>query len=32
MTVLRTPEDRFIDLPDYPFAPHYAEVAGMRLH
>lgn len=32
MDVLRTPEDRFDGLPDYDFAPHYAEVAGMRLH
>ncbi|MEZ5298865.1 MAG: haloalkane dehalogenase [Ilumatobacteraceae bacterium] len=26
MHVLRTPDDRFVDLPDYPFEPHYAEV------
>jgi haloalkane dehalogenase len=26
MKSLRTPDDRFADLPDYPFAPHYAEV------
>ncbi|MEM8578464.1 MAG: haloalkane dehalogenase [Pseudomonadota bacterium] len=32
MDVLRTPDARFEDLPDYPFAPHYADVAGMRLH
>jgi len=33
MTVLRTPEDRFINLPGYPFAPHYAEVAPeLRMH
>lgn len=33
MTVLQTPEDRFINLPGYPFAPHYAEVApGLRMH
>ncbi|MFL6062698.1 MAG: haloalkane dehalogenase [Marmoricola sp.] len=33
MKSLRTPEDRFADLPGYPFAPHYAEVGdGLRLH
>lgn len=26
MDKLRTPDDRFTDLPDYPFAPHYAEI------
>ncbi|WP_148613396.1 haloalkane dehalogenase [Nocardioides rubriscoriae] len=35
--VLRTPDDRFVDLPDFPFAPHYVEVAadgvpGLRMH
>jgi haloalkane dehalogenase len=34
---LRTPDDRFADLPDYPFAPHYVEVADgqggrLRVH
>ena len=24
MDVLRTPDDRFADLPDFPFEPHYA--------
>jgi haloalkane dehalogenase len=28
--VLRTPEARFAGLPDYPFAPHYAEIADER--
>lgn len=33
MKVLRTPDDRFRDLPGYPFAPHYAEVGdGLRMH
>jgi haloalkane dehalogenase len=37
MEVLRTPEARFASLPDFPFAPHYAEVgnadgAALRLH
>jgi haloalkane dehalogenase len=26
MEILRTPDDRFRDLPGFPFAPHYAEV------
>lgn len=26
MLALRTPDDRFTDLPGYPFAPHYVEV------
>lgn len=26
MQTLRTPDDRFADLPGYPFAPHYADV------
>jgi haloalkane dehalogenase len=30
--VLRTPEDRFSDLPDYPFESKYCEVAGLRMH
>jgi haloalkane dehalogenase len=37
MEVLRTPDDRFHDLPGYAFAPHYAEVAdgdggALRVH
>ena len=32
MNVMRTPDERFQDLPDYPFAPHYLEWQGMRLH
>lgn len=32
MPVVRTPEARFHDLPDYPFAPRYLDVDGMRLH
>ncbi|MEV5752740.1 haloalkane dehalogenase [Actinoallomurus sp. NPDC052308] len=36
MAVLRTPEERFADLPGHPFAPHYVEIdagdgAGTRL-
>src|ERR1039458_8453118 len=31
MRVLRTPEDRFADLPDFPYPPRYAAVGGVRL-
>lgn len=32
--ILRTPEERFHELPDYPFEPHYVEVgeASLRMH
>jgi haloalkane dehalogenase len=29
MEILRTPDERFRDLPDYPFAPHYREVRDL---
>src|SRR5271155_4142969 len=37
MQTLRTPDDRFADLPGYDFSPHYAEVAdaeggALRVH
>ena len=32
MSALRTPDDRFADLPGYAYAPHYAEHAGLRVH
>jgi haloalkane dehalogenase len=37
METLRTPDDRFADLPGYPFAPHYADIpdgdgGSLRLH
>jgi len=33
MKALRTPDTRFDTLPDYPFAPHYAELKdNLRLH
>jgi len=32
LEILRTPDERFVDLPDYPFAPHYVEVDGLRIH
>ena len=28
----RTPDDRFDRLPDYPFAPHYIDQDGLRMH
>jgi len=31
--LLRTPDDRFANLPDYPFEPHYVTLAdGVRVH
>jgi len=30
--VLRTPDERFVDLPGYNFAPRYVDVMGMRMH
>jgi haloalkane dehalogenase len=32
MDVLRTPDERFANLPGYPFPPHYVEVDGLRIH
>lgn len=37
MKVLRTPDDRFANLPDYPFAPHYSVIhhtggVTLRMH
>jgi haloalkane dehalogenase len=33
MRVLRTPDQRFADLPGFPFKPHYIEVGGgLRMH
>ena len=36
MAILRTPEERFENLPGFPFAPHYAEgltdIDGLRIH
>ncbi len=29
---VRTPEERFTNLVDYPFAPHYVSVDGLRMH
>jgi haloalkane dehalogenase len=30
-SVLRTPEERFKDLPDFPYEPQYVEVEGLRM-
>jgi haloalkane dehalogenase len=32
MSVYRTPEERFRDLPGFPFEPHYLEQEGLRMH
>jgi len=29
---VRTPENRFKNLPEYPFEPHYALIDGLRMH
>jgi len=29
---VRTPDERFENLPDYPFAPNYFDVDGLRMH
>ena len=30
-SVLRTPEERFAELPDFPYDPHYREIEGLRM-
>ena len=32
MTMLRTPDERFAALPGWPFAPHYLDHGGLRVH
>jgi haloalkane dehalogenase len=32
MTALRTPDDRFENLPGYDFEPHYVDIGGLRMH
>jgi len=32
MKTVRTPDDRFEDLPGYNFEPHYLKVGGLRMH
>jgi haloalkane dehalogenase len=30
--VFRTPDERFAGIPDYPFAPHWLDLDGLRMH
>jgi haloalkane dehalogenase len=32
MSLLRTPDERFANLNDFPFEPHYVEINGARVH
>jgi len=32
MKTVRTPDERFVDLPGYDFAPHYVEIGSLRMH
>ena len=32
MELLRTPDERFENLPDFPYKPNYLEVEGIRIH
>jgi len=32
MAAIRTPDERFVSLPGYPYQPHYVEVNGLRMH
>jgi haloalkane dehalogenase len=32
LSFVRTPDDRFANLPGYSFAPHYVQVEGLRMH
>jgi haloalkane dehalogenase len=32
MTILRTPEERFANLRDFPYEPNYVEINGLRVH
>ena len=32
MEIFRTPDERFEDLPGFPFEPNYVEVDGLRMH
>lgn len=32
MNILRTPHEQFDNLPNYPFAPHYVTIDGLRIH
>ena len=32
MEILRTPDDRFVDLADYPYDPNYLTCGDLRIH
>jgi haloalkane dehalogenase len=32
VSVIRTPEERFTALPGFPYAPHYVDIKGVRVH
>jgi haloalkane dehalogenase len=32
MKILRTPDERFVDLPGYPFVPNYLQLGELRMH
>lgn len=32
MSIIRTPDERFTNLPDFPFDPNYVEIGGLRVH
>ncbi len=32
MALIRTPEERFANLPGFPYRPHYVEINGARVH
>jgi haloalkane dehalogenase len=32
VSVIKTPEERFVDLPDFPYTPHYVDIKGVRVH
>ena len=32
MSVIRTPEERFVNLPGFAYAPHFVEIHDMRMH
>jgi len=32
MDILRTPDERFANLPEWPYAPRYIDVQGLRMH
>ncbi len=32
MNILRTPDERFANLPEFPFEPHYIDINDLRVH